>query len=388
MRRNHSGGVRWKIRWKDAAGRLQNTCFLIGFKSWFTPLRKEQAITDDWYSVLNENFPREESETAASSVCAEATPPAPIWPIWGWILVVIVALALLVVFPLVIVVWIYYGLGFWRRRDEEDLSVCEEDDPGTEDRGPEKSGKASLLGQTKGVTKRAGVAITTRFANAREATAKWMEPKEGGYSKLALTAFGFATLGWIVPFVGPIVGCILGWIALFQMRRSQLSLKGRGFALFAALLAPIVLVLFGFGGLLFALGELRPDWSSSPMALLVLAALVFVALRLLFLLARCRGLWAWNKAAGAVAAFLGTSLLLSAVLGLEFPDPMAWEGLLDLRDDEWRVVVAAIGATAGLLFAVSGPVVGGGSLLVALALGVAYLEVFRDSSVVQLIGVL
>ena len=389
-----------KVRWKDPAGRVQKTCFLIGFKSWLTSLKSEQANTDQWLTSLREGIDVSSTRPTWPEVpqCSDVTPETPRLPAWGWVLLVVGGVLLTTGLPFLLILWVFYGAGLWRRR-EEGASQFSEEVPATESAEPSDvtsdggASLGSLWARTKMGAKRAGAATSSKLAGAGQATANWMKPREGAYSKLALTAFGLATLGWIIPVVGPVIGCVLGWIALFKMRNAETPLKGRGIALFAALLVPALIILGGLGGGLVALGEFRPDLASSPVTVLILVGTVFLALRVVFRLAGCRGRWAWNKIAGLVVVLLRTGVLLGSVWMLHGPqdgwavdetafamDDHQWRSpdefseFLDLRDDEWRVLLAYIGGLAGLLFALSGLISGGVSLAGASTLSILYLS--------------
>lgn len=354
-----------EIRWRDATGREQVTCLLVGSGSWLTDLSEEQELTDTWTASIQKAIEERTGKALAPEEslikAAEITPPPPNFPRWAWLAACIclglfalgnllggnLILGLPVGFVAAVV-----GCGIWRRHLTPPVP-----------KAPEPPSKAQS------------------FASEATATPPPLtaEPPEPKYSKLSLWAFGFATLGWLFLFTGPVIGCVLGWFALKQIKDSKTPLRGRGLAAFAALQAPIILVSGLLGGGTYALWNENVLPLPYPIALLALASLVFVAIRIVYRLAKVKGLWAWNRWFGS-AVVIFTMLALTALTWasadtsllstLDSPNPnvpilpMGENGYFD-HGDFW-VALAIAGATAGVLFAISG--LGSGALGILLTL--------------------
>ena len=183
---------------------------------------------------------------------------------------------LIIALPLVFVVTMV-GFGLWRRCEKPVVRVGESVPPippSTPSAGPPSipGNKAQDF-----VTQAFSSPVPPPISESTEA-----QPSGPRYSKLVLWAFGFATLGWLLFFTGPIIGCVLGWVALKQIKKSETPLKGRGFAVFAALQAPVLLIAGMLGGGTFGLWEENLMPLPFPIAILALSALIFVLIRLVY----------------------------------------------------------------------------------------------------------
>lgn len=360
------------VRWKDATGRIQTTCFLVGESSWFTSASRSHTVTDRWVKELcraaaRRQGRRVEIDADRQPACATAIPSAPSVPKGLWFIPVIAVAVILLTLaaggawflaiPLGILA-AFFGVGIWRQAPTDTLSnqatEAETPEPSVSPpSAPRQAAAPEPLGAEtsaefapspplrkgaqmawKGtqnlakVTGKAGKSAARAAAGTLKAVRKSPEESETTdeaprNSAWALWAFGFATIGWGLLFIGPLVGCVLGWIALARIEKSEKPLKGRGMALFAALQAPLVLIVGALGASAYALWA--EDLLPIPFAfgILALAAAVFFGLRLVFRMARLNGLWAWRKKAG-MAVVLFAFLSLSATTWI----------LEDLRD-EW-----------------------------------------------------
>ncbi|MFT4636912.1 MAG: hypothetical protein ACI8T1_000220 [Verrucomicrobiales bacterium] len=353
------------LRGRDAADRMQTTYVLAGSAPWFTPLPEAQALTDAWAGSIRDAITKRRGtpptcQHELTQNAADLTPAPPRFTPILWLIVS--ALAGLVAIgnlfggnPVVAIplgfVAAAVGFGIWRRGPSKKPidSVAGDVPPSKE--GP---GLATKLGRSAAKmgrsTAKMGQFVAQKFPSKRASSLSSETPPDidlgPRYSKLALWAFGFATLGWALFFAGPVIGCVLDWMALSHIKKSDGNLKGRSFASFAALQAPVIIAtgVLGVG----AFGLWYEDFMPLPfpIAILSLAALVFVVIRIFFRLAKVRGLWAWKRWIGASAIILALASLATTTWALEdIKDKWPFEGKLvtgQFYNDDNRLLTKAL----------------------------------------------
>lgn len=310
------------LRWHDASDRMQNTCFLLGGSSWFQTLDEEYANADAWTEAIHHAHMEITGSCLTPPIpCSKVLPGIPRIRFCDWS-VIVAALGvasliflltgnLLVALPLSLLT-LLYGTGLWRRRNHshhpvsepEVVAQCER--TGEDDAESSSSKKALLWTKAKGAAWKAKTFVQAKVAAKDRDKASDNRPP---ISHLAVWAFAFATLGWSLLLVGPILGSVLGWLALSRIKQSETPLRGRGLALFAALQAPIILIVGGLAASFVALGYSQMIHVPYPIALLILAGLAFLGVRMVLRLANVRGLWAWKRKAGAMAIVIGFLIL-------------------------------------------------------------------------------
>ncbi len=388
------GRCPFAVRWRDATGRGQTTCFLTGSASWLTPITEEQTLTDDWLRLIREAVAKRRGQAPACQhdpalKCADLTPPLPAAPIaWsmGSAIVGFVAMLMilsgnvLVGLPLAAVA-AAVGCGIWRRREAKTSTPFSSQSPPPSMPHTQKS--ASVSGE-----------------------------REPGFSGLAIVALAFAMLGWLpiideLVFDGffrsasslsvnamemliagaPIIGSVLGWISLYRINRAEPRPKGRRCALFAALQAPVIAVTWLLGVAAFLQWEAGFHIAPLTFTILLLTALVFLLIRILFYMAGLRGLSSWKWWLGTGTSALAVLLLTLSAWVLNgghergwgsarmtgessqiFPVVAeTWKSKEARYDEEVYLLFVSVGCASGLLLAASGSGTGTVGLLLATA---------------------
>ncbi len=315
------------IRWRDPTGTIQSTRFLLKSVDRVTSLAKEQDDVDGWLQAIRETTAKATGKAPTCAhdsrlTCAALTPEPPDLSTSVWVILLLLAAVVAIVLitsgpfillglPLAFAVSLV-SIGLLRRQEPEKVTESEEEPP-----SPLTDLARSAFARIRSwIPKRSkvprpsaqGFAATDVHTESISA-----EPRGPAWSRLAIVAFAFATIGWFLFLVGPLIGCVLGWIALLQIKRSESEKKGRRLALFAAVQVPLVVLIGGLGGAAFGLwdhGEMPFDY---PVTFLILAVLVFLGARFIFKMAGVGGLMNWRRKAGITAGLVGLLLLVGSV---------------------------------------------------------------------------
>ena len=399
------------VRWRDATGVMQTTYLLIEPWSWRKPLPEEQAEVDAWMQLLRETIAKRTGQAPACQhdpplSCAEITPAPPKYnrPTWmlGLGISALFAFLLLLggvgmvndvprhglipgILGLIFIIAsigittavIAVGLGIERR--PRSLSEPDNDDDPEGPSAAEKGVKAIKgLGTVAGKGLRKGAkasrAVVSHFASSDEDPSKPAKPR---WSILSLIAFAISVIAWLVllengPFryrgdfgapLAIILGCVLGWVALWMKPSPDKPVRGLIFARLAALQAPLAIIVVLIVGATFGSGSSLYYPGNRKFSILS-TVIVFLAISLLFRMANFRGLWKHHtKASLATAASGGILLCFAAFLPFELQ--------FDFANDQRLIIFAVLSCLSGFLFALSGFGIGSLALILSAAIRLA-----------------
>ena len=339
------------LRWRDPADVVQETHILIEPLSWKNSLSREQGTLDSWMLALRKAI---RDQTGKEPACHHdanlrstdliPSPPAMSPFVWG----------ILLCFPMLVAMIFFFtgidgmasndeiigfvlstagillgtatgivGIGLWRRKKAMAEGVDQQEKPVTA--SPKKKGwirQKAGLGREMGVAGLGAMKKKLRPGPKRDAQSDTRKDgpvpvRKPKWSLLAIAAFVCATVGWVFFMTGPVVGCVLGWIALVRVKRADGRLKGRRLALFAALQAPLLLL----PGLLATPVVTLWDQGLMPLSyaisLFILALLVFIGARMVLRIAGVKGLWKWKRPIGFTAVFAGALLLVGSIWAVQ-----------------------------------------------------------------------